>query len=70
MPVYYSIDTGPTTVLITQEKYSREVVNHIESLGFTDIVTGKIAGPAGTISKLQGEKEFVISLDDVSGQLK
>ncbi len=70
VPVYYSVDTGPTTVLITQEKYSREVVNHIKSLGFTDIVTGKIAGPAGTISKLQGEKEFDISLDDVSGQLK
>lgn len=47
VPVYFSTDTGPTTVFITSKKYESEVVSCIQKLnmGF-EIVTGKIAGPS------------------------
>lgn len=69
-PVYYSVDTGPTTVYITHEKYSREIVSHIKSLGFDDVVAGKIGGPAERLQKHEAEKECGTSFDEVLACLK
>lgn len=64
-PVYYSIDTGPTTVFITHEKYSSEVINHMKSLGFTDIVKGKIAGPAEQVNRQQAERDLNANMENI-----
>ncbi len=47
VPVYYSLDTGPTPVFITHKSNEDKVVAGIENLkmGF-EVIRGKIAGPA------------------------
>jgi diphosphomevalonate decarboxylase len=46
-PVYFSTDTGPTTVLITHRDFEEQVVAGIEGLGLElEIIRGKVAGPA------------------------
>ena len=47
IPVYFSTDTGPTTVFITHKQYEDRVIDKINSLnmGF-EIVRGSLAGPA------------------------
>ena len=47
MPVYFSTDTGPTTVFLTHVDYQIEVVESISKLGLgVDIICGSVAGPA------------------------
>jgi diphosphomevalonate decarboxylase len=53
-PVYFSTDTGPTMVFITHQKYLPTVKNRLQSIVDelqleTDLVVGKIAGPAQLI---------------------
>jgi len=43
---YYSIDTGPTPVFITHKSFEQKVAGHLKQMGFQDVITGKIAGPA------------------------
>ncbi len=47
VPVYFSTDTGPTTVFLTHVDYQIEVVESISKLGLgVDIICGSVAGPA------------------------
>ncbi|MFZ5519156.1 MAG: diphosphomevalonate/mevalonate 3,5-bisphosphate decarboxylase family protein [Candidatus Zhuqueibacterota bacterium] len=47
IPVYFSTDTGPTMVLLTDKVYENQVVEAIQSLNLNlEIIRGKIAGPS------------------------
>jgi diphosphomevalonate decarboxylase len=46
VPVYFSTDTGPTTVFMTHKSHIARVVQEIEALGDYEVVTGGLAGPA------------------------
>ncbi len=47
VPVYFSTDTGPTTVFLTHEDYQLEVMESISALGLgVEIISGSLAGPA------------------------
>ena len=47
VPVYFSTDTGPTTVFLTHADYQNEVTNSISRLGLgVEIIPGSVAGPA------------------------
>lgn len=47
VPVYFSTDTGPTTVLITEQGYAERIVRAVEDLGLgLEVVRGRVAGPA------------------------
>ncbi len=49
IPVYYSIDTGPTPVLITFSKYAEEVCETIEDIA-GNYIKSKIAGESHTLN--------------------
>jgi diphosphomevalonate decarboxylase len=47
VPVYFSTDTGPTTVFITHKDHEDAVVDRLASLEMApEVVRGRIAGPA------------------------
>ncbi len=47
VPVYFSTDTGPTTVFLTHADYQHEVMQSISALGLgVEIIPGHVAGPA------------------------
>ncbi len=57
-PVYYSIDTGPTVVLMTNKKGVKNVVSGIEEVkrdyGFDlEYVDGKVAGPSVLVDRYE-----------------
>ncbi len=57
-PVYYSIDTGPTVVLMTDRKGVKNVISGIEEVkrhyGFgLEYVDGKVAGPSVLVDKYE-----------------
>ncbi|HQT44849.1 MAG TPA: GHMP kinase, partial [Candidatus Micrarchaeota archaeon] len=57
-PVYYSIDTGPTVVLMTDRKGVKNVISGIEEVkryyGFDlEYVDGKVAGPSVLVDKYE-----------------
>ncbi len=58
VPVYYSIDTGPTPIFITHKDYEDRVVKGIEALGGFEVIRGKIAGPAELLP-LEQKKELL-----------
>ncbi len=63
IPVFGSVDTGPTPVLITHKDYENDVVKHLASIGFEkDVICGKIAGPSKLITKKEAE-EYLGNLD-------
>lgn len=67
IPVYGSVDTGPTPVLITHKDYENEVVKHLASIGFeNDVIRGKIAGPSKIISKKEAQELLNINLDNIN----
>jgi len=46
-PVYFSTDTGPTTVLITHQDHAADVIAAVKALDLgLEIIAGRIAGPA------------------------
>jgi len=50
IPVYFSTDTGPTMVLLTDAKFENQVVEAIQRLNLNlEIIRGKIAGPSELI---------------------
>jgi diphosphomevalonate decarboxylase len=59
IPVYFSVDTGPTTVFLTHKDHEGIVVSRIESLdmGF-EVIRGQIAGPAEIIDVAQAMEEL------------
>jgi len=44
-PVYFSTDTGPTTVFITHRDHEAALVSALEAMGM-EIIRGRVAGPA------------------------
>jgi len=46
VPVYFSTDTGPTTVFLTHRQHAETVVHAIEALGGYEVVCGSVAGPS------------------------
>ena len=66
VPVYFSSDTGPSTVFLTHSDYQDEVMHNISLLDLElDIIPGQIAGPA----KLLSSSDALADLDilDKSG---
>ena len=60
VPVYFSTDTGPTTVLMTNADSQNEVMENITSLEIgVDIISGGIGGPA-TLIQSDDAKNFGI----------
>lgn len=59
IPVYYSIDTGPTPVLITDKKYVDEVYESIYkmNLGF-DIIKSEIGGKSEILDPKETKEEL------------
>jgi len=50
IPVYFSTDTGPTTVLLTCRQHRQAVADRVRSLGLgLEAVEGAVAGPAMTV---------------------
>lgn len=61
IPVYFSVDTGPTTVFLTHKNNEEHVVSRIESLGMGfEVIRGQIAGPAEIIDITQAKEELEI----------
>jgi len=46
LPVYFSTDTGPTTVLLTHRDHAGDVAREIMALGDHEVVSGGVGGPA------------------------
>ncbi|MBI5959877.1 MAG: GHMP kinase [Chloroflexi bacterium] len=57
VPVYFSTDTGPTTVLLTHQDHENTVVSRIEALGF-EVVRGKLGGPAALVDEASARHEL------------
>lgn len=58
IPVYFSTDTGPTTVLLTHEEFADRVIERIKGLKMDlEVIRGEIAGPAHLvdIQRAKGE---------------
>ena len=52
IPVYFSIDTGPSTVLITKNKYAEKIIQQLKKINPDfNIFIGKIAGPSRIIKE-------------------
>ena len=63
IPVYYSIDTGPSVVLITKKTYEERIIDDIRDkiIPHTNIYTGTIGGPSSLINP---NSELAHLLDD------
>ncbi len=62
IPVYYSIDTGPTPVLMTKKKYLGEVYDGIMELGLkNDVLKSEIGGPAEILNPEETKEELFTS---------
>ena len=57
IPVYYSIDTGPSPVLLTDKKYVTEICNEIEKMGI-DFLVSKIGGKSEILSPEEAKEEL------------
>jgi phosphomevalonate decarboxylase len=61
IPVYFSVDTGPTTVFLTHKDYEETVASRIGSLGMGfEVIQGQIAGPAEVIDIARAKEELGI----------
>lgn len=59
VPVYFSTDTGPTTVLITHRQYEEQVVQAVQAASSVfEVVRGRIAGPAALVDVDQARHEL------------
>jgi len=57
IPVYYSIDTGPSPVLLTDKKYVTEICNEIEKMGI-DFLVSEIGGKSEILSPEEVREEL------------
>jgi len=61
IPVYFSIDTGPSVVLLTRTKYAKEILDKLINLNDKfNINVGKIGGPSKLLEKSSPEAKFLI----------
>jgi len=61
IPVYFSTDTGPTTVLLTHKDFEEAVVSEIQKLPAKfELIRGRIAGPAELVEIEQAQAELKI----------
>ena len=61
IPVYFSIDTGPSVVLLTRSKYTKEILDNLIKLDDKfNINVGKIGGPSKLLKKSSPEAKFLI----------
>jgi mevalonate pyrophosphate decarboxylase len=66
IPVFYSIDTGPSVVLLTKEKYYREVVGTLNSnIENLEISIGKIGGPSQILNPRSSDSVTNLLKDDI-----
>ena len=66
IPVYYSIDTGPSVVLMTTEKYYKEVLNNLNSnIENLEISIGKIGGPSEILNSHSSASVTDLLRDDI-----
>ena len=64
IPVYFSIDTGPSVVLLTQSQYTQEILTELKNMNKDlDISVGKIWG-ASVIIDIKNRKAEVL-LEDI-----
>ncbi len=58
--LYYSIDTGPTVVLLSQEKEKKEIITKLKSIiPYRTILEGKIGDPCKIISPNSKEAKLL-----------
>jgi diphosphomevalonate decarboxylase len=57
VPVYFSTDTGPTTVLLTHRDHENTVIERVSSLGF-EVVRGRLGGPAALVDDDSARREL------------
>lgn len=61
IPVYYSIDTGPTPVFLTDKKYVDEICNELEKKGFSNYLKSEIAGKPKILDYKETKEELFTS---------
>jgi diphosphomevalonate decarboxylase len=63
IPLYYSIDTGPSVVLITYREYEQEITEdlHKNIIPNSNILTGSVGGPSTLITS---KSKLAYQLDD------
>ncbi|MBC7255516.1 MAG: GHMP kinase [Chloroflexi bacterium] len=57
IPVYFSTDTGPTTVLLTEGHFAERVARAVEGLGL-EVVQGRVAGPVTLVPLEEAAQEL------------
>ncbi len=57
IPVYFSTDTGPTTVLLTERRFAGRVAKAVEGLGL-EVVQGGVAGPVALVPLEEAAREL------------
>jgi diphosphomevalonate decarboxylase len=61
IPVYFSIDTGPSVVLLTKNEFTKEILDNLIKLNDKfNINVGKIGGPSKLLKKSSREAKFLI----------
>ena len=61
IPVYFSIDTGPSVVLLTRTGFTKEILENLIKLNDKfNINVGKIGGPSKLLEKSSPEAKFLI----------
>ena len=61
IPVYFSIDTGPSVVLLTRTKFTKGILENLTNLNDNlNINIGKIGGPSKLLKKTSPEAKFIM----------
>lgn len=59
IPVYFSTDTGPTTVLLTHKNFVQQVIDEIGKLNeYFETIQGKLAGPSEIVDVKKARREL------------
>jgi diphosphomevalonate decarboxylase len=59
VPVYFSTDTGPTTVFLTHRRYIDQIVAGIRALNLgLEAVSGSLAGPAELLDVIEARRQL------------
>jgi diphosphomevalonate decarboxylase len=60
VPVYFSTDTGPTTVFLTHRDHEDALVDALESAGYGwEVIRGRIGGPATLVAPEEATGELL-----------
>ncbi|MBC7235114.1 MAG: GHMP kinase [Chloroflexi bacterium] len=64
VPVYFSTDTGPTTVFLTHRDYEQALVGALEGMGRGwEVIRGRVAGPVELVEAEQAQEELKRAFD-------